>query len=123
MIFTVTADRILLVLGGLIFAASLVLGSNLWRTAARGQYEVVEGICAAEQREIDSIGFSCADPFKNDLLAKIQVGNGQRYRLAAPAVLHQAGDILAGGFAVAVHLSRILRRRTKGNWLHWYFMY
>ena len=45
-IFTVTADRILLVLGGLIFAASLVLGSSLWRTAARGQYEVVEGICA-----------------------------------------------------------------------------
>ena len=34
-IFTVTADRIL-----------LVLGSSLWRTAARGQYEVVEGICA-----------------------------------------------------------------------------
>src|SRR5699024_4857575 len=45
-IFTATADRILLVLGGLIFAASLVLGSSLWRTAARGRYEVVEGICA-----------------------------------------------------------------------------
>ena len=45
-IFTVAADRILLVLGGFIFAASLVLGSSLWRTAARGQYEVVEGICA-----------------------------------------------------------------------------
>lgn len=45
-IFTVTADRILLVLGGFIFAASLVLGISLWRTAARGQYEVVEGICA-----------------------------------------------------------------------------
>ena len=41
-IFTVAADRILLVLGGFIFAASLVL----WRTAARGRYEVVEGICA-----------------------------------------------------------------------------
>ena len=40
-IFTVAADRILLVLGGFIFAASLVLG-----TAARGRYEVVEGICA-----------------------------------------------------------------------------
>ena len=46
-IFTVAADRILLVLGGLIFAASLVLGSSLWGTAARGQYEVVEGICAS----------------------------------------------------------------------------
>ena len=34
-IFTVAADRIL-----------LVLGSSLWRTAARGRYEVVEGICA-----------------------------------------------------------------------------
>ena len=34
-IFTVAADRILLVLGGFIFAASLVLGSSLWRTAAR----------------------------------------------------------------------------------------
>lgn len=45
-IFTVTADRILLVLGGIIFAASLVLGSSLWRTAAQGRYEVVEGICA-----------------------------------------------------------------------------
>ena len=42
-IFTVAADRIL---GGFIFAASLVLGSSLWRTAARGRYEVVEGICA-----------------------------------------------------------------------------
>ena len=45
-IFTVAADRILLVLGGLIFAASLVLGSSLWSTTARGRYEVVEGICA-----------------------------------------------------------------------------
>ena len=45
-IFTVAADRILLVLGGFIFAASLVLGISLWSTAARGQYEVVEGICA-----------------------------------------------------------------------------
>ena len=38
------------------------------------------------------------------MLAQIQIGNGQRYRLAAPAVLHQAGDVLAGGLAVAVHL-------------------
>lgn len=45
-VFTVAADRILLVLGGFIFAASLVLGISLWSTAARGQYEVVEGICA-----------------------------------------------------------------------------
>ena len=44
-IFTVAADRILLVLGGFIFAASLVLGISLWNTA-RGRYEVVEGICA-----------------------------------------------------------------------------
>lgn len=35
-IFTVAADRILLVLGGFIFAASLVLGISLWNTAARG---------------------------------------------------------------------------------------
>ena len=35
-IFTVAADRIL-----------LVLGSSLWRTAARDRYEVVEGICAS----------------------------------------------------------------------------
>ena len=46
-IFTVAADRILLVPGGLLFAASLVLGRSLWGTAARGQYEVVEGICAS----------------------------------------------------------------------------
>ena len=45
-IFTVAADRILFVLGGFIFAASLVLGISLWNTAARGRYEVVEGICA-----------------------------------------------------------------------------
>ena len=32
--------------GGFIFAASLVLGISLWNTAARGRYEVVEGICA-----------------------------------------------------------------------------
>lgn len=36
----------LLVLGGFIFAASLVLGISLWSTTARGRYEVVEGICA-----------------------------------------------------------------------------
>lgn len=46
-IFTVAADRILLVLGGFIFAASLVLGSSLWRTAACGRYEVVEGVCTS----------------------------------------------------------------------------
>ena len=38
------------------------------------------------------------------MLAQVEVGNGQRYRLAAPAVLHHAGDILAGGLAVTVHL-------------------
>ena len=40
-IFTVAADRILLVLGGFIFVSSLVLGSRLWRNAARERYEVV----------------------------------------------------------------------------------
>ena len=39
-IFTVAADRILLVLGGFIFAASRVLGISLWNTAARGRDEV-----------------------------------------------------------------------------------
>ena len=42
-------------------------------------------------------------PFKNDLLAQVEVGNGQRYCLTAPAVFHYAGDIIAGGFVVAVH--------------------
>ena len=32
-------------LSGIIFVASLVLGRSLWSIAARGQYEVVEGIC------------------------------------------------------------------------------
>lgn len=45
-IFTVAADRILLVLGGFIFVSSLMLGISLWSTTARGRYEVVEGICA-----------------------------------------------------------------------------
>ena len=44
-IFIATADHILLALGGIIFVASLVLGKSLWSIAARGQYEVVEGIC------------------------------------------------------------------------------
>lgn len=44
-IFIATADRILLALSGIIFVASLVLGRSLWSIAARGQYEVVEGIC------------------------------------------------------------------------------
>lgn len=44
-IFIATADRILLALGGIIFVASLVLGRSLWSIAARGKYEVVEGIC------------------------------------------------------------------------------
>lgn len=46
-IFAVTADHILLALGGIIFAASLVLGKSLWGTAARSQYEVVEGVCTS----------------------------------------------------------------------------
>lgn len=44
-IFTATTDHILLALGGIIFIASLALSGSLWRTAARGQYEVVEGVC------------------------------------------------------------------------------
>ena len=44
-IFIATADHILLALGGIIFVASLVLGKSLRSIAARGQYEVVEGIC------------------------------------------------------------------------------
>ena len=44
-IFTATADHILLVLGGIIFISSLVLGGSLWSTATRGRYEVVEGVC------------------------------------------------------------------------------
>lgn len=44
-IFTATTDHILLALGGIIFIASLVLSGSLWSTAARGRYEVVEGVC------------------------------------------------------------------------------
>lgn len=44
-VFAVTADRVLLVLGGIILAASLILGKSLWATAAREQYEIVEGVC------------------------------------------------------------------------------
>lgn len=46
-VFAVTADRVLLALGGIILAASLILGKSLWATAARGRYEVVEGVCTA----------------------------------------------------------------------------
>lgn len=44
-IFTATTDYILLALGGIIFIASLVLSGSLWSTAARGRYEVIEGVC------------------------------------------------------------------------------
>lgn len=44
-VFAVTADRVLLMLGGIILAASLILCKGLWNTAAKGRYEVVEGIC------------------------------------------------------------------------------
>lgn len=61
-IFTVAADRILLVLGGFIFAASLVLGISLWNTAARGRYEVVEGICAGVSTPISGFYADDAEP-------------------------------------------------------------
>ena len=38
---------ILLVLGSIIFLASLVLVRSLWSTIARGQYEIVEGVCSS----------------------------------------------------------------------------
>ena len=44
-IFAATTDHILLALSGIIFIASLVLSGSLWSTAARGRYEVVEGVC------------------------------------------------------------------------------
>lgn len=44
-IFTVTADRILLALGGIICLSSLILSKSLWDTAALGRYEIIEGIC------------------------------------------------------------------------------
>ena len=40
-------DHILLVLGSIIFLASLVLVRSLWSTIARGQYEIVEGVCSS----------------------------------------------------------------------------
>lgn len=44
-VFVVTADRVLLVLGGIILIASLIFGKSLYNTAVRGNYEVIEGIC------------------------------------------------------------------------------
>ena len=46
-IFIITTDHILLVLGSIIFLASLVLVRSLWSTIARGQYEIVEGVCSS----------------------------------------------------------------------------
>ena len=43
-IFIITTDHILLVLGSIIFLASLVLVRS---TIARGQYEIVEGVCSS----------------------------------------------------------------------------
>ena len=43
-VFVVTADRVLLVLGGIILIASLIFGKSLYNTAVRGNYEVIEGI-------------------------------------------------------------------------------
>ena len=42
-VFVVTADRVLLVLGGIILIASLIFGKSLYNTAVRGNYEVIEG--------------------------------------------------------------------------------
>ena len=44
-VFVVIADWVLLILGGIILVTSLILGQSLWATAARGQYEIVDGIC------------------------------------------------------------------------------
>ena len=44
-VFVVTADRVLLVLGGIILIATLIFGKSLYNTAVRGNYEVIEGIC------------------------------------------------------------------------------
>lgn len=46
-IFAVTSDRILLILGSIICFFSLVLAKSLWSTIALGQYETVEGVCAS----------------------------------------------------------------------------
>ena len=46
-IFIITTDHIVLVLGSIIFLASLVLVRSLWSTIARGQYEIVEGVCSS----------------------------------------------------------------------------
>ena len=46
-IFIITTDHILLVLGSIIFLASLVLVRSLWSTIAQGQYEIVEGVCSS----------------------------------------------------------------------------
>ena len=44
---SIALSLILLVLGSIIFLASLVLVRSLWSTIARGQYEIVEGVCSS----------------------------------------------------------------------------
>ena len=57
-IFIITTDHILLVLGSIIFLASLVLVRSLWSTIARGQYEIVEG----------AVSYTHLDVYKRQLL-------------------------------------------------------
>lgn len=86
-IFIITTDHILLVLGSMIFLASLVLVRSLWRTIARGQYEIVEGVCSGvvspmmrQYRKIQLIDEQGAE--RTLLLsksAKFQIGSRYRF--------------------------------------------
>lgn len=46
-VYVVTADHILLALGGIVFLSSLVFCKNFWDAATLGQYEVIEGTCVS----------------------------------------------------------------------------
>ena len=78
-IFIITTDHILLVLGSIIFLASLVLVRSLWSTIARGQYEIVVSPMMRQYRKIQLIDEQGAE--RTLLLsksAKFQIG--ARYR-------------------------------------------
>lgn len=92
-IFIITTDHILLVLGSIIFLASLVLVRSLWSTIARGQYEIVEGVCSSvvspmmrQYRKIQLIDEQGAE--RTLLLsksAKFQIGAGIVFTFKAAA--------------------------------------
>ena len=92
-IFIITTDHILLVLGSIIFLASLVLVRSLWSTIARGQYEIVEGVCSSvvspmmrQYRKIQLIDEQGAE--RTLLLsksAKFQIGARYRFTFKAAA--------------------------------------